>query len=774
MPRHQPPLPPGPPPRSYRDSRDARDSRDYRDSRDSSNRMDFHGDSYRPGGGSRDNHYSEPRRGDSRGDMYQFSGSSYDSGSYNQSASHTSSQYTRNPPPPPGTNSYRPAIPQSGFDFRFDAPPAIDPRQYDDRRDYEPRPARQQYRDSENRNRPRHAGAQGRAGARGGYRGRAGPRQASDRAFLKTNREPTPELMPGMDAEIGHSKFQALDGLSDSEEADMDLSDSDASNDGQPKKKVATDSKAADGDTVPRWSNPDPYTALPPPDESQRKKKDVVKLIRKARVETGGTVKTEAAAEDFISFDFGDNEEKEEEQDEDEDEDNIVELPQIPTGPRYSHRENIHKVNDTTQPQPVESLAPVPVPIKNQPPPIDLASDPALGNRKRTRDDEIKGPPLIHKPTLGKKNPPASGKILAEWKTPANTSGTPWIDIDHSKSANMGVWLHKEIMDFYYHVKPRRFEQVIRTKLVNELRSSVKKHFGNADIQCFGSFMAGLYLPTADMDLVCLSNDFMDGYGGTMATKSALFRFRDFLNKYNLALKGSIEVISGAKVPIVKYVDRVTGLKVDVSFENDTGVIANKTFQNWKAEFPAMPILVTLIKHFLAMRGLNEPVNGGIGGFSTICLVVSLLQHMPQVQSRNMLPEHHLGEILMEFFDLYGNQFNVQTTAIQLKPPALVRKDTVVYRNVNAVKFSIIDPNRSDNDIAGGSSNTATIIKTFSQAYDQLQARMGQLQYAKDPHCQSILEPILAGNYRSFELQRDHLAHIHDKLIGPVDDRTII
>jgi non-canonical poly(A) RNA polymerase PAPD5/7 len=87
-----------------------------------------------------------------------------------------------------------------------------------------------------------------------------------------------------------------------------------------------------------------------------------------------------------------------------------------------------------------------------------------------------------------------------------------------------------------------------------------------------------------------------------------------------------------------------------------------------------MPILVTLIKHLLAMRGLNEPVNGGIGGFSVTCLVVSLLQNMPQVQSGSMIPEHHLGEILMEFLDLYGNQFNFETTAIQLNPPGYIPK----------------------------------------------------------------------------------------------------
>lgn len=243
------------------------------------------------------------------------------------------------------------------------------------------------------------------------------------------------------------------------------------------------------------------------------------------------------------------------------------------------------------------------------------------------------------------------------------------------------VRLHKEIMDFYHFVKPRDFEQFIRTQLVEQLRSNVKQFFERyADIRTFGSFPAGLYLPTSDMDLVCVSDTYMKGGNQILGKKNSLFKFSTFLKECNLALNGKTEVIPKAKVPLVKFVDRVTGLRIDVSFENDTGLIANKTFQDWKATFPAMPILVTLIKHLLAMRGLNEPVNGGIGGFSVTCLVVSLLQNMPQVQSGSMIPEHHLGEILMEFLDLYGNQFNYEHTAIQLNPPGYIPKVSQLAR----------------------------------------------------------------------------------------------
>lgn len=230
-------------------------------------------------------------------------------------------------------------------------------------------------------------------------------------------------------------------------------------------------------------------------------------------------------------------------------------------------------------------------------------------------------------------------------------------------------------MDFYEYVKPRDFEEFIRHKLVLDLEARIHKNFQGVTIRTFGSFPAGLYLPTADLDLVLISQEYLRGGRQVLPqSKNYVKKFGEWIQREGLPMPGSVELILHAKVPLVKYVDRLTGLKVDISFENKTGLEAVHTFNAWKEKYPAMPIIVTLVKHLLAMRGLNEPVNGGIGGFSVICLAVSLLQNMPQVQSGTMIAEHHLGEILMEFLDLYGNQFNWVTTGIQLNPPRYVPK----------------------------------------------------------------------------------------------------
>jgi non-canonical poly(A) RNA polymerase PAPD5/7 len=233
--------------------------------------------------------------------------------------------------------------------------------------------------------------------------------------------------------------------------------------------------------------------------------------------------------------------------------------------------------------------------------------------------------------------------------------------------------LHKEICDFYEFVRPLPHEEECRQDLVSRLSNIVLDAFPHirARLYVFGSFASGLYLPTADMDLVVISDQFQQsgkvalGSGRTVAVARRLRAAGGFSH---------IVAITKAKVPIVKFVDDRTNLRVDISFDNSTGLVALGTFKAWKSQFPAMVPLVAVIKQFLLMRNLNEVFLGGLGGFSITCLVISLFQHHPAIQSGKMKPEHHLGQLLIEFFDLYGNKFNMDTTGITMNPPGYFPK----------------------------------------------------------------------------------------------------
>ncbi|KAK0388073.1 hypothetical protein NLU13_4317 [Sarocladium strictum] len=649
------------------------------------------------------------------------------------------------------TDSYRPSVPQGDFTFRADKPAGIASL---------PRPQNYPSRDRQFDRRGR--GRDGRGGGRGNGRPRWQPPHPSERALLTGA---TLNIGETTLTDGGAAKFRNIEDLSDDDELEMEISsrssDSDSDNPDEPSKKRARTEAAPDASAVPKWSNPDPYTALPPPDETSKKKKNFVELIRKARVEEEeAKAASTAKPENFISFDLS----------EDEDEDQATQAdgsrkpsppyepppplppgpapaslpPRPPTGPRDSTASNGHLEPDRTGP---------------------------LGSRKRTADDEIKPPDYQIKKTNMKAS---KGTVSPQWMPKKNEEPCPWAIVDHSATRDMAFRLHKEVMDFYEFVKPKKFEQRIRDRLVDNLRQAMRRdgrNFASATVHPFGSFMSGLYLPTADMDLVVCSASFMKGGPPTyLGARSWLYKFQKFLVSQRVADQHSIEVIAHARIPLVKFVDKMTGLRVDVSFENLGGVGAIDTFLEWKKHYPAMPILVTLIKHFLMMRGLNEPVNGGIGGFSVICLVVSMLQLMPQVQSRSLVPEHHLGEMLLEFFELYGRRFRYQNVAIRLtSSPGYVRKNNVTsltYKNTD--RLSIIDPCNSTNDISGGSSNTSVIMSRFREAYDMLKERMAEV--AQNPDKGGILDVLMKGDYSSFRKQRDFLRHVHEKSIGPCDD----
>ncbi|OLN97971.1 Poly(A) RNA polymerase protein 2 [Colletotrichum chlorophyti] len=635
-----------------------------------------------------------------------------------------------------GYDGYRPDTrpPQGDFTFRMDKPSGV--AEF---------PSGDSYRPGFNND--------GRRAGRGGRgRGRGGRGRGAYQKIIPAERELLRNRADGVDVNLvndadGGVVYKDWEDLSDDEEADMEISDDENDGEsGQPSSKRVRRAENDDsGNSVPKWSNPDPYTALPPPDaDAQRKKKDMVKMIRKARVDdtaAADKLKASTDAEEFISFDLDDD--NGDDADKGDEEEEIIlppsdppspspppppppapapayqftgntTLPAPPIGPRAGNR-SIHSTVSAASSTPS-------TPANNKPsslPAKPLVPDSALGSRKRTADDHIKPP--TYGPLKKVNKMPVGGAILPEWKVKQNEDPTPWVKVDHSKTSDMSVWLHKEIVDFYEVVRPRDYEHEMRGRLIDRLTRSLRtsRDYKDCKIYAFGSYMSELYLPTADMDLVICAKNWVNGGYSQFVGIKALRQFGKFLSAMKITNYQSMEFIASAKVPLVKYIDNITGLRVDISFDRMDGPQAVKTFVKWKEEYPAMPILVTMIKHFLAMRGLNEPVNGGIGSFTVTCMVVSMLQLMPQVQSRNLVPEHHLGEMLMEFFDLYGNRFDYVNVAIRTNPPGYVNKASHEMKEL----------------AQSGSSHEKPA---------------------------SILEVIYAGDYSSFRLQRAHLQNLYN------------
>lgn len=425
-------------------------------------------------------------------------------------------------------------------------------------------------------------------------------------------------------------KFRNLEDLTDTDETDMEVSADDDEEhvddaDNRPTKRTRINEHGDAAEIVPKWSNPDPYTALPPVDEDSRKKTNVVSLIRKARKAAASANQFEQAShdDDFISFDFDDDQEIP----------TSMAPPDAPLGPRLGR----HEVLPST-----------------------------LGKRSR---DEFEKAPLVT--TKHGQQHYSDGRILEWWQSEADSDPAPWITNGPDLTDSAGVALHKEIIDFYDWVRPKDFEIAVRGSVLERLEQALLRLHPGGKLKAFGSYAAGLYLPTGDMDLVFLDRTFRPRALSTglpqKPSRNFFHNTLDFITKQRIARPGSIVPVWFAKVPIIKFVENVSGLKIDLSFNNNTGVTANETFHTWREVYPAMPIITSVVKQYLMIRGLNDVAGGGLGGFSVICLVTSLIQHMPLTH-----PPANLGQLLVEFFNLYGKLFNRHTVAIRLDPPGYI------------------------------------------------------------------------------------------------------
>lgn len=295
-------------------------------------------------------------------------------------------------------------------------------------------------------------------GTRGNFRGgRANKIATAERPLLRSRQDTEPEQMFGIAYKAGVTKrFISADDMSDSEEELMEESESENDNSGgvslitpdgpeRPAKRRAFEVKKPIErvSTMSKWSNPDPYTVLPPIDDTQRKKRDVVKIIRKARVSTEKAVTSQsqaAANDDFISFGF--------EEGDTDTEENATQKPtrnevrangsgmlRVPSGPgQFSHRNNLR--DQGLQKPPGSQTVHVSTEAMGPPPGLEarahsasnhnISQDVDSGKRKPDYNDRNRFNPLKRKRPAGKEA--VTGDLTEDWWPEVNTEVTPWLE----------------------------------------------------------------------------------------------------------------------------------------------------------------------------------------------------------------------------------------------------------------------------------------------------------------------------------------------------------
>ncbi|CAH8585118.1 unnamed protein product [Schistosoma turkestanicum] len=333
----------------------------------------------------------------------------------------------------------------------------------------------------------------------------------------------------------------------------------------------------------------------------------------------------------------------------------------------------------------------------------------------------------------------------------------PWKS--SGKDYDFGViGLHAEIKDFLKYISPNPAEQFAREVVVAKVRDIVYGLWPNCQVDVFGSFKTGLYLPTSDIDMVIFGKwDALPLH----TLEQALFKS---------GISSEIKVLDKATVPIVKMTDKETELRVDISFNMINSVRAAELIRVFMKKYPCLPYLVFVLKQFLLLRNLNEVWTGGLSSYALILMCVSFLQHTlrPEIS----IDDVNLGILLVEFFELYGRHFNYRNTAIRItNGGCYVRKEVVQQNMERGLRPSLLcieDPLCPGNDVGRRSYCALQIKQAFEYAYVVLSsAVLPQYHFL---HCNtdvSILGRIIRVSEKSIEFRQriqDYAHHLRASL----------
>ncbi|XP_010766954.1 non-canonical poly(A) RNA polymerase PAPD7 [Notothenia coriiceps] len=269
--------------------------------------------------------------------------------------------------------------------------------------------------------------------------------------------------------------------------------------------------------------------------------------------------------------------------------------------------------------------------------------------------------------------------------------------------------LHEEIVDFFNFMSPRPEEEAMRRDVVNRIEGVIMDLWPTARVEIFGSFSTGLYLPTSDIDLVVFGK----------WDHPPLQELEQALKKHNVAGLYPIKVLDKATVPIIKLTDHETEIKVDICFNVETAVKAAQFIKSYLKKYTILPPLIFVLKQFLLQRDLNEVFTGGISSYSLILMAISFLQLHPRIDTRRA--NINLGILLIEFFELYGHNFNYIKTGIRVKNDgSYVSKEEMLKAMGSGNRPSMLcieDPIQPGNDVGRSSYGVLQVKQVFDFAY---------------------------------------------------------
>ena len=182
-----------------------------------------------------------------------------------------------------------------------------------------------------------------------------------------------------------------------------------------------------------------------------------------------------------------------------------------------------------------------------------------------------------------------------------------------------------------------------RNGITKHLTKVLTNKFRGSTVTTFGSFESGLSLINGDIDL-CLQ------FNGEKP-KKVLKKIARMLNEDGM---DNVKLITTAKVPIVKFIDRQSKIPVDISINNSLAVHNTELLRRYSTLDSRVKPFIISIKYWARNRGISDAAMGTFSSYAWTLIAINYLQSLEQEVLPNLLKKDDSDTV-----DIEGTNYDI-------------------------------------------------------------------------------------------------------------------
>lgn len=299
------------------------------------------------------------------------------------------------------------------------------------------------------------------------------------------------------------------------------------------------------------------------------------------------------------------------------------------------------------------------------------------------------------------------------------------------------IKLHYEIFDYVNNILiPNSATEEKLNKTYYVLEKEIKHISSYFDIIPYGSYIQKLNTIKSDMDFTLIFSEdfnikefFGDDYNDdnnfyAKSSESYIGDILDFIKRRfiydEFCNENEIEVITSARVPILKCKCQLTKIKIDLSICNIKSVKFSYKIKTIVEKEPLIRYTTILLKEILRHKNLNEVYKGGMSSlllFELVCFYfqqyyTEFLCEIKKYNEDNNITS--LGHFFYKFVEFFGVKFDYRTYQISLEDGGIIskkkswRKEDTLY---------VMDISNEDNNLGQYCFDYNKIKNLFNKIY---------------------------------------------------------